>query len=173
MPGGSDDDDSSTSSSSSDNSESGGGGARGREGGGDPPQGESDSDSVEDDNDNRRNGSSLEKKECAWWPICNEGVAACGGLRKETCIIFGTNGSQCSQAPSEAEHRRLIRLHTWTPIALEWNCPWLCGKAVDCGGNNKDNCEKYGLKGTHKNSRPTEVELKMKKMKATQAAERR
>jgi len=62
-------------------------------------------------------------------------------------------------APTDAELRKQLRQKTWTPKSKEWLCPWGCGKAVDCGGRNKNACEKYGTNGTHADSRPSEEEL--------------
>ncbi|EJK46183.1 hypothetical protein THAOC_35159 [Thalassiosira oceanica] len=82
------------------------------------------------------------------------------GQRQYTlCNVFGTNGSQCMNAPTDAELRKQLRQKTWTPKSKEWLCPWGCGKAVDCGGRNKNACEKYGTNGTHADSRPSEEEL--------------
>jgi hypothetical protein len=106
--------------------------------------------------------SSSEKlnKRCAWWPACDKDVTVCGGSSKKTCNIFGTNGSQCRNAPTDEDLRRQVRYKTWAPATLKWLCPWSCGKAVDCGGRRRDLCEKYGNNGTHIGTKPSEEELK-------------
>ena len=71
-----------------------------------------------------------------------------------------SKGSERRNAPTNEELRKQGRYKTWAPSALNWQCPWGCGKAGDCGGRRKNLCEKYGDGGTHVDSRPTEAQLK-------------
>ena len=45
------------------------------------------------------------------------------------------------------------------------NCPWGCGLALMCGGNNKNTCEKYGINGTDKDNRPSDEQIKQTRRK--------
>ena len=107
------------------------------------------------------------KKQCAWWPCCDEDANICGGCTKVDCNIFGRMGTKRAEAPSDQEIQVQIRLKTWTPIMMKRHCHWGCGLALYCGGTKSNTCEKYGKNGTHKDSRPTEAQIEqMKKTRA-------
>ena len=59
--------------------------------------------------------------------------------------------------------------NTWTDLATERDCAWhpFCDqKQRECGGTKKCHCRKYGDRGTHKDSAPSDEELKVAKANA-------
>lgn len=75
--------------------------------------------------------ASQQPKQCAFWPICDEGVDKCGGTTESLCSVYGRNGSKPS--PSQAELAYQVRVHMWSDKIKNQMCYWGCGKAVVCG----------------------------------------
>ena len=113
--------------------------------------------------------------QCAWWPVCVSDARTCGGTEKSRCNVYGTNGSKCSNAPTDSEHALVVRKQIWSEKIQNQMCPWGCGSALLCGGRNKDSCEKYGKNGSDKDNRPSaeEVERMRKQRKRQQLVELR
>lgn len=111
-------------------------------------------------------------RKCKWWPMCKK--KSCGGAMDQgLCSTFGKNGT--STPPTQSELRYKTREESWSEQAKRRNCPWGCGKAILCGGITKNNCEKYGDKGTCRRKRPSEEEIKKRRtaLKTQQQRERR
>ena len=102
-----------------------------------------------------------EDSKCQWWPFCKLRGSECGGSkRKGSCKVFGANGTK--QPPSDEEHQRMIRQHTWTDLALKRDCAYnpICEKkAWDCGGTVKRKCSVFGPGGTRAGEAPSDEVL--------------
>ena len=108
---------------------------------------------------------------CVFWPMCESDARVCGGIRVETCNLYGMNGTQETPPMNEVIHQR--RLRDWSRQACIQDCAWVCcGKAILCGGLTKEKCSKYGKNGTHVDSRPTEEEM-VKAKRVKEAARQR
>ncbi len=77
---------------------------------------------------------------------------------QDSCKIFGTSAT--SNPPSQSQLQLKFHKNSWTDKSKELSCYWGCGKAMLCDGMRRYLCEKYGDKGTHKNERPQEQEVK-------------
>jgi hypothetical protein len=99
-------------------------------------------------------------KQCVFWPLCDNDARICGGICEDMCSVFGKK-----EAPSMSEVARQRRYRTWSKSGLTRDCAWACcGMAVDCGGLIKNDCSKYGIDGTHVDSRPSEDEMKQMRL---------
>jgi hypothetical protein len=88
-------------------------------------------------------------RRCAFWPVCNNDAASCGGHKQSTCKYYGIIGTQSDKRPS-TEQINEARKQDKQQIRIDRSCAWypICTKnTAQCDGIRREQCTMYGKNG--------------------------
>jgi hypothetical protein len=89
------------------------------------------------------------RRRCAFWPVCNNDAASCGGHRKSACKYYGRIGTQSDKRPS-TEQINEARKKDKHQTRIDRSCAWypICTKSTaQCDGIRREQCTMYGKNG--------------------------
>jgi len=98
-------------------------------------------------------------RSCAWYPFCKANSSVCGGRWRDSCNVYGKNGTKTPPTDEELKLARKKEFKDQTKHCFWW--PICTQLSHECGGTRRDKCSIYGKNGT-KEAPPLEELQRMK-----------
>jgi len=85
-------------------------------------------------------------RSCAWYPFCKANSSVCGGRWRDSCNVYGKNGTKTPPTDEELKLARKKEFKDQTKHCFWW--PICTQLSHECGGTRRDKCSIYGKNGT-------------------------